>query len=194
MVPKICSVDGCEKRLVARGWCNMHYKRWRKHGDPLELPPVLTLCERFWAKVQKSDACWIWTAAQNEHGYGVFGVGKAARLAHRVSFVLDGREIPDGLGLDHICRTRLCVRPSHLRPATDAQNRENHGGAQSNSKTGIRGVHWSGYHRKWKATVTSKGRDHHVGYFTDIRDAEDAAIAKRNELLKWNQIDRKKAA
>ena len=30
-----CSVEGCEKIAVARGMCDMHYRRWRKHGDPL---------------------------------------------------------------------------------------------------------------------------------------------------------------
>ena len=30
-----CSVEGCEKRAVTRGYCDMHYRRWRKYGDPL---------------------------------------------------------------------------------------------------------------------------------------------------------------
>lgn len=30
-----CSVDGCEKPKLARGYCNAHYCRWRNHGDPL---------------------------------------------------------------------------------------------------------------------------------------------------------------
>jgi hypothetical protein len=29
-----CSVDGCDKQSDARGWCNMHWQRWRRHGDP----------------------------------------------------------------------------------------------------------------------------------------------------------------
>ena len=36
---KTCKIEGCEKRHVARGWCNMHYKRWKAHGDPLVLFP-----------------------------------------------------------------------------------------------------------------------------------------------------------
>ena len=30
-----CSIDGCTSKVVARGWCNAHYLRWRHHGDPL---------------------------------------------------------------------------------------------------------------------------------------------------------------
>jgi hypothetical protein len=29
-----CIIDGCEKPVYGRGWCSMHFKRWRKHGDP----------------------------------------------------------------------------------------------------------------------------------------------------------------
>lgn len=32
-----CSVAGCEKPVRARGWCNSHYLRWRRCGDPLGL-------------------------------------------------------------------------------------------------------------------------------------------------------------
>lgn len=31
-----CSIDGCGKRAInSRGWCNAHYHRWQRHGDPL---------------------------------------------------------------------------------------------------------------------------------------------------------------
>ena len=29
-----CSVVGCEKLAVTRGFCPKHYQRWRRNGDP----------------------------------------------------------------------------------------------------------------------------------------------------------------
>lgn len=34
-LPKTCSIEGCGKHAFARGWCIMHYKRWKSNGDPL---------------------------------------------------------------------------------------------------------------------------------------------------------------
>jgi len=31
----VCVIDGCERERTTRGWCNRHYLRWRRHGDPL---------------------------------------------------------------------------------------------------------------------------------------------------------------
>ena len=30
-----CSVEGCDREATSRGWCLPHWKRWRRHGDPL---------------------------------------------------------------------------------------------------------------------------------------------------------------
>lgn len=32
-----CSVEGCESPIECRALCNLHYKRWRRHGDPLTI-------------------------------------------------------------------------------------------------------------------------------------------------------------
>lgn len=42
---KLCSVEGCGKRVMGRGWCATHYQRWRFHGDHLyEAPQKPTQC------------------------------------------------------------------------------------------------------------------------------------------------------
>lgn len=79
---------------------------------------------RFWQKVSKGQPseCWIWTAAQSGDGYGRFYAGGRLHNAHRVSVLLAGQDIPDGMVVDHLCRNRLCVNPSHLRVVTNEDN------------------------------------------------------------------------
>lgn len=38
MTDRTCSVDGCDGKVLARGWCGKHYQRWRVHGDPFAPP------------------------------------------------------------------------------------------------------------------------------------------------------------
>jgi hypothetical protein len=75
----------------------------------------------FWSNVLKTDKCWLWQG--NKRGkYGRFTVGGITYPAHRVAMELAGRSIPVHLLTDHTCRTKICVNPDHLRPATSRQN------------------------------------------------------------------------
>jgi hypothetical protein len=77
---------------------------------------------RFLAKVDKADECWLWTARKNYKGYGMFRLGSRVPYAHRVAYEHYVGPIPEGLQLDHICRVRHCVNPDHLEPVTNAEN------------------------------------------------------------------------
>lgn len=82
-----------------------------------------TVAERFWAKVDRTGDCWIWLAAQDDEGYGRFKVTTGiVRRAHRVAWMLLVGPLTPGLVLDHLCRTRLCVNPAHLREVTHREN------------------------------------------------------------------------
>ena len=75
--------------------------------------------ERFWAKVRKTDSCWIWTAATDHNGYGaILSVAKRPGNcmigAHRGSWLIHYGPIPLGKGVLHKCDCSLCVRPDHL--------------------------------------------------------------------------------
>lgn len=41
-----CSIDGCDRDVFARGWCTMHYNRWRRDGDTGPVGPTRTSTPR----------------------------------------------------------------------------------------------------------------------------------------------------
>lgn len=124
---KICGHPGCERKYHARGYCGMHLQRFIR-GLAMDAPrryPDGTVEDRFWAKVDKNGplGCWVWTASTYPSGYGAFGVAPGkVNCAHRFAYELLVGPIPEGLQLDHLCRTRLCVNPVHLEPVTIAEN------------------------------------------------------------------------
>lgn len=67
-------------------------------------------------------ACWKWRGSVSELGYGAFWFDGAMRPAHRVTYELLIGPVPDGLELDHLCRNRGCVNPSHVEPVTHQEN------------------------------------------------------------------------
>lgn len=87
---------------------------------------MATLEERFWAKVQKTDGCWLWTAATSD-GYGMIAkerpfVGAASLRANRVAYELHYGPIPTGEKVRHTCDVPACVRPDHLILGSQADN------------------------------------------------------------------------
>lgn len=88
---------------------------WSRRRRPAEV--------RFWEKVDKSGECWLWTGYVDNTGYGRFGVSAGViPTAHRWAWEQEHGPVPEGLQLDHLCRVRRCVRPSHLEPVTQREN------------------------------------------------------------------------
>ena len=117
-----CASPGCTKEARARGWCKPHYDYERNRGlAPLGRPDAV---KRFWDKVAKGsgDECWLWTGRLGDRGYVRFQVDGRLIQVHRFAYELLVGPIPVGLTIDHLCRVRHCVNPSHLEPVTVQEN------------------------------------------------------------------------
>lgn len=116
-------------------------------GVPLGLPPNhprqpqgvqvvavkarATTEELFWQKVNKNGPtmphmdtnCWLWEAAKDSDGYGVFAVKRKLMGAHRYGFIVQKGPIPpEAKFIMHRCDNPPCVRGEHLINGTNRSN------------------------------------------------------------------------
>jgi len=83
----------------------------------------LVTLPRWHDKINRTDTCWLWTGAVNKYGYGRVHLVDGPVLAHRVAWVgANGRDIRQGMDLNHLCSTPPCVNPAHLQEATAREN------------------------------------------------------------------------
>ena len=134
----VCEIDGCFKGSKKRGWCDPHYKKWWRHGDPLhdsgiaESGALPRFCQEA-ASHNDRIACLIWPYGMDRHGYGLVHIGVKNRNAHRVVCELAHGEPPTKKHVAaHNCGKghEGCVNPHHLRWATreeNAQDQVEHG-------------------------------------------------------------------
>jgi len=79
----------------------------------------------FWNKVDKittPNGCWEWQGYIMPDGYGRFNYQMKGKSAHKCSYTFTYGDIPEGLVVMHICDNPRCVRPSHLKLGTYADN------------------------------------------------------------------------
>ena len=83
---------------------------------------TLTPFQRFTAKVVTGPGCWEWRGTVGNNGYGRFMIRRKTVTVHRYSYITMKGPIPQGLQIDHLCRNRKCVRPSHLEAVPPRTN------------------------------------------------------------------------
>lgn len=156
-----------------------------------------TLDDRFNRRTKRQGECLVWLGGKNTSGYGTIVTSSRVKVcAHRLSYERSVGPIPAGMVVDHICRNKACVDPSHLRLATTKQNGENLTGATARSTTGVRGVQFvwsrgkSGGIIGYRGKAMHNGKVHHAGSYKTLAEAEAAVIALRNKLYTHNDLDR----
>lgn len=130
---KACSVGGCNgnshsSRLGAKGFCNKHYKRLLKHGDPLagrtpEGEPMAFFLEK--VVPYEGDDCLSWPYGANGLGYGRLTVNGTQAYVHRMACQsahgdppTSEHEAAHSCGNGHLG----CVNPRHLSWKTCQEN------------------------------------------------------------------------
>ena len=73
-----------------------------------------------------SDGCMRWMGAINSKGYGQVALprryGVSNVYVHRVAWINEGRSIPFGHVIDHLCNLRACANPTHMQTTTNRNN------------------------------------------------------------------------
>lgn len=129
MAQMTCTVDGCDSRAIARGWCVKHYQRWQRTGSPTktvmaERGSGLALLRAAAALPNTDvDPCVLWPEewAHTSDGYGSVLFNGQIRAASAVACELRYGPRPQGMEARHgPCHNRRCVL--HIQWGTQVEN------------------------------------------------------------------------
>lgn len=117
----------CSNTARCRGYCDKHYTRLKRHGDPevvLYASPAPKNCSadeylKHYGWVVTDKGCWEWCGRRATNGYG-----KARRdnSAHRLAYEAWVGPIPEGHVVRHKCDNPPCINPAHLETGTHRDN------------------------------------------------------------------------
>jgi hypothetical protein len=125
-----CTVDGCQKRHLAKGYCRAHYDQVRKGltPGPSRWPPRKISLEAAYgfitrAMATQADECIDWPWAARESQYPLFNDNRSPVRVHRYVCELQNGPPPfEDAEAAHNCGRPCCINPRHIRWATHKSN------------------------------------------------------------------------
>ena len=182
---KKCSVEGCDNKYYAKGYCSKHYRQFKRHSqtskrtthDPNEIIEYDDYAEMILYNNKGEEVArtlidleyidpvkkYKWHLAQD----GYVHSNKIGRL-HRYLM-----NCPGDLVVDHINRNKLDNRICNLRVCTQQQNKRNRS-IQCNNTSGVTGVSWVSKYNKWMAQIQINGKSKNLGCFNTKEEAINA--------------------
>jgi hypothetical protein len=128
-IKPLCSIPDCCKARAARGLCNAHYQRWRRHGGPLNGSTYLGEPERYLKEnvlTYDGDECLTWPFTKSQNGYGQLHRGGRKQIVSRmVCEEVNGPPPTPEHQAAHSCGKghEACVTKGHLSWKTRSDNK-----------------------------------------------------------------------
>ena len=127
---KNCAIDGCDRRAAnSRGWCQRHYLRWWRYGDPLKQKRIANgEALRYFEEVvlaYDGDDCLLWPFWRAAGGYAYLRHDGRDQPVSRIACeaVHGPPPTPDHESAHSCGRGHLgCVTKRHLSWKTHAEN------------------------------------------------------------------------
>lgn len=110
--------------------------------------------------------------SKTSHGYLTGRIGETTASAQRVIWAMQTGDWPVG-EVDHINGNRTDNRWCNLRDVSRKVNARNMAKRSTNT-SGINGVAWHKRSGKWRAFIRVDHHQIHIGYYTEIADAQSA--------------------
>lgn len=125
----LCKFEGCDRGRCLHGkdpvtgrqyykpYCGIHSGRARRGGDmadPYKGKDTIENRLMRYVTPGSEDECWEWEGGRDAKGYGLLGLERTGRRAHRLMYEVHKGPIPDGLLVRHTCDNPPCVNPAHL--------------------------------------------------------------------------------
>jgi len=182
-ISKVCSVEDCENKHQALGYCDMHYKRLKRNGLPqtkYEMHSKSYTTEyNAWKNMRKR--CYD-PKASGYKNYGGRGITVCESWQKSfIAFLEDMGNKPDGsYSLDRINGSGN-YEPGNVRWASRTTQNINRRPSLTGD-SGIQGVRYVSRLRKWHARLCINGTEHNLGLFTE---RDDAIKARKSAELKY---------